>query len=111
MSWAPWKPPARAQALVDQARPALVALAEALGGEPLEPAPAPASGDPAERRQALELLAQLLEASDLAALDQLACLRPLGLGRKLAELEALVDAFEFAQAARQVRQWLEDSDP
>ena len=94
---------------MDQARPALVALAEALGGEPLEPAPA--SGDPAERRQALELLARLLEASDLAALDQLACLRPLGLGRKLAELEALVDAFEFAQAARQVRQWLEDSDP
>ncbi|WP_374434320.1 ATP-binding protein [Inhella sp.] len=100
--------------LLDEARPGLEALAEALHGElgaQAAPEPAPAAGAPPPLRAELEALLTLLQSSDLAALERLPRLRALGLGRKLKDLEILVDQFDFAAAAELVRRWLQEPAP
>jgi len=100
---------AHALRLLDDARPGLEALAQALRGEAAAAAEVTAAaGLPATLRAELTQLLAQLEGSDLAALELLPRLRGRGLGRKLKDLETLVDHFDFAGAAAQVRRWLQD---
>ena len=100
---------AHALRLLDDARPGLEALAQALRGEAGAAAEVTgAAGLPATLRAELTQLLAQLEGSDLAALELLPRLRGRGLGRKLKDLETLVDHFDFAGAAAQVRRWLQD---